>query len=342
VRSSGELDATSFDGISWATPAPLATGGVATVALSNVSGSATAVAAVQTTSDALETAAWSPSSSWSAPTQLHGDTTQGRPALVALLGAAAVGLYYWGNDYGFYSESFSNGAWTSASSAIIPTGMSSACGPNPGSPAPDGSGASFLFVNGNCGGAVNDLFETDYIGGTWTTPWEFNQAVPSYAANLSPALVQPEGTGGGPELLAVYIEQGTSQIYSMWRTNGTWSATTALPNATTNDPISLIGVNGGAVLAYRGLDSNLYAAIFISSLTSSFWGPPAAPFSTSVSIAAPPALARGVNSDTAEMVYIDASGAAQYASYIFEKWAAPAPIPGLTGLSQVAVTGLGQ
>jgi hypothetical protein len=274
-------------------------------------------------------------SAWSSFAQLHADVTLGPPSVVG--SGATAQVVYGGTNYNYYYESFSGSSWSTATPAIVPSGVTSLCGPSAPSLALAGANLSMVFVNGICSGTANDLYDSDLSGGSWqaTTTIATN---PSYSAAQRPAVTAPSSGSSGPELVAAYIAQGTSQIYTSSRTGGIWSLPVLLTVGLTNDPVALAPVAGGggttAVMAYRGMDMKLYTSFF----NGTSWSTPAAAFSpTNVTVNAAPSVAKGIGGMEAEMAYVDGTGAVWHTRYDGSKWLAPAQVGTGTGFASVAI-----
>ena len=87
------------------------------------------------------------------------------------------------------------------------------------------------------------------------------------------------------------------------------------------------------MIAYRGTDSKLYTALF----TGTAWSVPAAAFSPNVTVNATPTVARGIGGATAEMAYLDTSGALWHTRYIGAAWSAAKQVGTATGFAHVAI-----
>ena len=196
---------------------------------------------------------------WSSFTQLHADATLGPPAIVG--SGATAQVVYGGTNYNFYIESWSGSAWSASTPAIVPSDAGSLCGPSAPSLALAGADLSMVFVNGICSGTTNALYDSDLSGGSWQAATTI-ATNPSNTAAQRPAVTTPSS---GPELVVAFIAQGTSQIYTSYRTGSTWSTPVLLTSGLTNDPVALAPVAGGgattAVMAYRGTDGKLYTSV---------------------------------------------------------------------------------
>jgi hypothetical protein len=329
VTGAGAVTGDVFDGTTWGAPSTVT--GTATaddLSLAVVPATGHGLGLLHGTSSALVTTAWN-GSTWSALAQLNSDTTQGRPTLAAS-GSSAFAVY-WGTDFKYYFESYAAGAWSSAPQAVIPSGAAQPCGPSPAVLAPLGASASLLFVNGSCSGTTNHLYDSDLVSGAWQASTDV-ASNPSYGNTQRPAVVAPTS---GPELVAVFIQQGSSQLVSASRTSGTWGAPANITNALTNVPVALAPLAGGGVLlAFQGTDSKLYTATY----SGGSWSSPAAAFSPDVSVATTPALATGIGTAAAEMAYVDTTGALFHTRLTGTTWSTPTAVAsGTTGFSHVAI-----
>jgi hypothetical protein len=309
---------------------PLA-GVTAATAVAFVPGTGDGIGVVRANSpaDQVQHTRWN-GGTWTPLAALNTDATQGRPALAANGNKAY--LVFWDASFKYQTEVWSAGAWSTTAQPVTPMGTAmQPCGPNAPAIAPLGSEVSVAFVNGNCGGALNHLLGTDRTGGVWQASKDI-ASNPSFAAAQRAAL--SASTGAGPELVTAFVQQGTSQILAATRTNGTWSTPAAIANGLSDDPVALAPLaDGGVVLAYRGTDGKLYQATY----TGGSWSAPAAPISPNVTVAAPPAVARGVGSARAELAYVDGNGVVFHTRLVGTTWTAPAQIAPGTGFTHVAL-----
>ena len=318
-----------FNGTIWSAPATIS--GAMTsdeLSLAVVPATGEGVGLVHTATNELEFTIYN-GTTWSSFAQLHTDTTQGAPSVVG--NGATAHAVYWGTDFMFYYESFSGSAWATASPAILPLSTSpSLCGPVAPALAAYASAASFVFVNGSCSGTVNALYGSDLVSGVWQATANI-AAGPSYAPGQHPAVTAPSS---GPQLVAAYVAEGMQQIYTAYRTATGWSTAVLLTNGLTNDPVALAPVTGGgAVMAYRGTDNNLYTSFF----SGTTWSVPVAAFSSAVTLTALPSVARGIGSATAEMAYVDGAGALWHTRYIAGAWTAAKQVGTASGFAHVAI-----
>ena len=336
MTSAGAVTGAVFDGTSWSSLATIS--GTATsnaLSLAMVPATGQGVGLLEGPSNELVYTVYD-GSSWSSLAQLNSDTTQGTPSVVGVGNVAHA--VFWGMDYEYFYEEFtggSPGSWTAAPQGVFPTGLTNQpCGPSPAVPAPLGHYASLVFVNGNCNTAdINNLYNTDLSASGWSAADDV-ASNPTYEDSLWPAVTAPVS---GPELVTAYVMQNTTseQIYTASRTAGTWSTPAALTNGLTFDPMALAPLPGsGALLAYEGTDGNLYTAAF----DGTSWATPAAPFTLGTAVESPPALAAGIGTAMAEMVYLDTSGALWHTRLTGAGWSSPTAVgSGTTGFTYVAI-----
>src|SRR5262249_15842883 len=161
-------------------------------------------------------------------------------------------------NYKYYAETYDGaaGTWTPSPQPVQASGMATQpCGPSPAQIAPLGADAALAFVNGSCTGPLNHLGVMPSTGGAWQG-FQDMASNPSFAGTLRPGVT---ALPSGPELLVAYVEQGTTLVWWSARTAGTWSTPATVAGALTNDPVVLAPLSGGgAVLAFKGTDKNLY------------------------------------------------------------------------------------
>ena len=171
-------------------------------------------------------------------------------------------------------------------------------------------------VNGTWGGAQDSL-ATD-------------ANIPSAVGDrIPPALVAL----GGTNFLGVYVG-ANSQLRMVRRTSGTWSAPADVPLAFSRTRPVLLKVGNSAVLAFRGLDSNLYVTRF----SGGAWQ--ATPVLAVTNVSGPPAIAAGLETDTLEALAVSGNGGAviharETATGV---WASPVTVGGANLAGVVAVT----
>ena len=237
---------------------------------------------------------------------------QGSPALATA--GNAVDLVYQGQDNTYYFASYQE-TWSPSAEAV---------GANPQS---FGPGAPALTVLGGTPIAVfvgsdNHPYEQERASGAWTAAQEITADTAN--GGIAPVVV---GLTQGSDLLVGYVRASSGQIMASRRAGAVWSASIAIPGAVTSSRPALLALpDGGAALAYRGMDGTLYTAFYDG--TSGTWST-AAPFSMpNVSTAAVPALAPGVGGDTAELAYVNSGGVAMASRLVSGSWLAPQIVGG--------------
>jgi hypothetical protein len=301
-------------------------------ALAVVPATGDGVGLVHTTSDTLAYTHWN-GTSWTSLAQLHTDTTRGAPALAAT-GSSAYAVFQLPSVFTYASETFTSGAWGATSQPVEPADLTQqACGPSPPAIAPFGALATLVYVNGGaCGDPANDLRGSDLGGTGWKTSIEIS-TTPVNGPNTFPA-VAVAALPTQPELVAVWVQQGTTFIFSSYRTSGTWSTPAAIPNGFTNASVAVAPLaTSGAVLAYKGTDGNLYTSFF----SASAWSTPAAAPTASQMVTSTPSVAKGIGGMMAEMAYVDGSGAVWHTGYSGTTWSSPTAIGAGTVFANVAI-----
>ncbi|NUQ78487.1 MAG: hypothetical protein HUU21_33580, partial [Polyangiaceae bacterium] len=235
-------------------------------------------------------------------------TTRGRPAAVALSGAAHV--IYQGENYKHYHGIYQGGAWNPMDAPVGPAGAQS-FGPNPAAAAAiEATGEVLIAFPGN----DNGIYAQSFVGGAWQNAIGFNQT----NVMLTPAAAR---LGAGGDALLVFISG--SQVRWVSRTGGVWGVPADIATALSLTEPALAPIAGGAVLAFRGTNDKLYTSFFTSAGQS--WSQPAAlgNFTT----LKPPSLAAGILGADAELAFVDAAtGKAMHARLSNMAWSAPAAV----------------
>jgi hypothetical protein len=302
---------------------PTSIGGASTdgLALSIVGNKGVGLARFTSDGDKLEYVTWTPGA-WSAWKQVGGNTTRGRPAIDGT-GTTAQAIFH-GSDFKYYYEAYDAAAGTWGNVETV--GNPQTSGATPAWLSVVSGNANVVFQDGTSSNVFKALARTN---GTWgsVTPIDGNQNF-----KLSPTVVALSGT---QDLLAISIVDATGQLLAFTRdkATGAWSASTAITNAFTNAQVALSPMpNGGAMLAFRGTDGNLYYAVY----STGAWGNVTAFSNPNVAIAAPPALAHGVGTATAEIAFVKADNHAYHARYVANAWTAPVDV-GATNVANVAI-----
>ncbi len=260
------------------------------------------------TGNVVSSVVWS-NGTWGAPAPITASAVARSQPFVDATGGSTSHLVYQDTGYQYWYLAYT-GTWSSSPQAIGVTGKHD-FGPFAATIAGTGaSSATVAFFDGTSGVNVDDVATSDLASGSWQAT---DDVVGSTIGGNSQGYVIPAAIAAlsaGPELLVVYVDSG-NDVRFVTRTSGSWSASAAIAGATTDDPVGLAPLpGGGAILAIRGQDGNLYWSVYSSGAWSTL-----APFATpNVSIAKPPAVTHGIAGDVAELAYIDGSGNAYHAS----------------------------
>jgi hypothetical protein len=146
--------------------------------------------------------------------------------------------------------------------------------------------------------------------------------------------------GGAEDLMIVYVKASNSQIGWMTRqagAPGAWSAGALITDALTQTSIAAAALpNGGAVMAFRGLNSGVYTSIYTPGANPP-WSAPAALASPNYTTPSMPAVAPGLGPALAELAFVDAAtGNVLHSRRLNGQWSAPQAIGG-TGLQFVGM-----
>ena len=235
-------------------------------------------------------------------------TTRGRPAVVALNGAAHV--IFQGDNYKHYHGVFQGGQWSPMDAPVGPAGAQS-FGPNPAAAAAiEATGEVLIAFPGN----DNGIYAQSFVGGAWQGASGFNQT----DVTQTPAVAK---LGAAGDALIVFVSG--SQVRWVARTGGVagvWGSPADVAMALSNTPPALAPVAGGAVLAFRGLNEKVYTSLFSSAAQT--WSVPEAVgnFTTQK----PPSVAAGLSGADAELAFVDsATGKAMHARLSNMAWSMP-------------------
>jgi hypothetical protein len=276
------------------------------------------------TGNAISAVTWA-DGAWGTPAAINaGATARSRPAIDAT-GGAVSHVVYQDSSYDYWYLGFS-GTW-SAPQQVGTTG-NQFFGPVSVAIAARGADATAAFIDGQSP-SVNYAAQSDLTGGTWQARADL--AGPE-SFTVPPAII-PLGTG--PELMMAFVDQNT-KIYSLTRTSGAWSAPAYIDNCLTGDPMALAPLpNGGAILAFRGTDGNLYWTVYSGGAWSTV-GPLGSP---NAALNGAPAVTHGIGGHVAEIAFVGTDGKAYHASLTGSTWSAPVMVGGgnLTGVAIAAV-----
>ncbi len=208
-------------------------------------------------------------------------------------------------------------------------------GPFAATIAANGANASAAFFDGSNNNLVTT---TDLTGGAWGARNGATGTTPSIVGN-GQGIVIPTAivtlSGGGPSQMLAYVDQNQA-IQFVTRTGTTWSSPTAITNCYAGDPVALAPLpGGGAILAFRGIDSPSTRYLYWTVYSGGSWSAVAPFASPNAAIDASPAVAHGIPGDLAEIAYIS-SGVAYHARLIGSSWSSPVAVGG-SGLSAVAI-----
>ena len=263
-----------------------------------------------------------------APANVLTVVTKAAPG-VALLGGKVQALFQGaegaGSDHPF-STAWSPASWSTPDDIDM----------NVFSPAPAAiatSGAEMLAVYG---GGDDNLYRVRYAAGAWQPPAVSfkNAAMSSEQANktLTPAAAGLDAGGW----LVVFQDKAAPGTQLRWL-RGDAAAnmeSKVLATALSPSPVALAGTPGGAVLAYRGTDNKVYASVYASA--GDAWSPIVEiPGATTTSS---PAVANGVCTHDAELVYTDAGGVVRHSFLEAGTWSMPVAVDAAaTGMTGVAI-----
>jgi hypothetical protein len=243
-----------------------------------------------------------------------GVTTQGPPTIAA--SATGFQASFHGFDFNNYFASFTAGVWAPTNEAVGSSGARA------GDIVSTATGSTLVFARG----LANDLVARDRAAGIWL-PEQIIATSAQFNHNISPEVV---AMTAGPELMVAFVSSVGGQIRFATRTGGIWSASALVPAATTGDRVALTALPGGnVVLAFRGMDGNLYASLY----SSGAWFPPG---QVTTGILSEPSLAPGVGGTSlVELAYIANDGNAYHRRFITNAWTAATLVggPNLVGVA---------
>lgn len=257
---------------------------------------------------------------------------QGAPSMAYEAGAFPVG--YWGSDNKHYFARYvgQGGGWSPVAEAVQPMGGGQSFGSSAPALASVG-GEPYLVHTGTDG----KIYEQRRSGNTWTVaaPHDVGNAQPT----ISPTAIAL--SGGAEDMLVVYVVAANSQIGWMTRKPGAppvWNAGALITDALTQDRIAVAALpGGGAVMAFRGLNTNIYTSLYTPGANPP-WSAPAPLAAPNYSTPSSPALAPGIGAATAELVFADgATGKAWHARLLGQTWQSPTQIGG-TGVQFVGLS----
>lgn len=265
-----------------------------------------------------------------APVDVRAVVTKAAPSAAALEGKAHVlfqGTLAEGADNPFHrvwdpAGGWMTGAQVGTDDSVAVSGIAR-------------SGTELLAVHSRVGDSA--LTRTLYTGGAWVTGdpaggaedcFKTQQNTCELSKNhLTPGVTALDGGGW----LVVFHDFSNTMLRWL-TTNGKTSTPSALvPMATSPHEVALASIPGGAVLGFRGENDMVYASVF----SAGAWGVPAQVGAEATS--ASPAVARGVCTHDAELVYIDGAGGVKHASLEGGTWSVPVAVGAATGMKGVGI-----
>lgn len=249
-------------------------------------------------------------------------------------GESAYQIGYWGVDNKHYFARYAGqgGGWSPVAEAVMPAGGGQSFGSSP--PSVAALGTEVYLVHAGTDGKV---YEQRRSGGQWNAATGHD--VGGVQTTITPAAAAL--SGNQEDLMIVYVVSANSQIGWLTRKPGNppvWNAGALIPNALTQDRVALAPLpGGGAVMAFRGLNTNVYTSVYTPGANPA-WSAPLALANPNYSTPSTPALAPGVGGATAELCFADgASGKAMHARLVGGAWQSPVEVGGagvtLVGMS---------
>lgn len=231
--------------------------------------------------------------------------TRGQPGLAASSGGAHH-LVFQGEDYKYYSSQFGGASWTLPASVGTPQAF------GPLAPAIAARGAGYAIAyRGDNGRLITQNFSGAWDGGV-------DHGAGSEVGNIPPAVA---GRAAGFVVVFAPVDAQQALKWTAGLNSASWSAPASLPGPVTDRAFAVTATStGDVVAAWVGRDDQkLYAAV----LSAGSW-------SSSVEVdafsqAGPPALAPGVGTNRAELVFLRGN-AMQHASLVGSDWTPPEPI----------------
>lgn len=281
-----------------------------------------AVALIRSTSNAgeLRFATWG-AGAWSGFSGVaQGVTTRATPSLDAA-GGIAHALFH-GDNFKHYYASYT-ASWSPSADPVGGVAAQS-FGPSPGALVALPTETVVAYA-----GNDHDLYAQSRMAGAWA---------PAVGFNLGDMVLQTPAAvalSSGPELMVVFVRKTDMLLAWTTRSAGVWSAPATIAQTSTNDPPSLCALpGGGAVLAFRGQNGQVFTSIYTPGAPS--WSAPSA--LAAITTPAPPAVARGIDGADAELAFIDsAGGEVLHARLMAGAWSVPELVGG-SGNTSIAMT----
>lgn len=249
-------------------------------------------------------------------------SAKGSPSMVR--GADAYFAGYWGTENAHYLVRYTGamGGWSLPEPVQPPGGFHSLGNSEPSVAM---SGNDVILVHAGTDGKV---YEQLRVAGEWQAATGHD--VGGVSTTVAPTIIRL--SGGSDDLMIVYVNASNSQIGWLARTAGApaaWSAGAAIADALTQTQVAAAPLpNGGAVIAFRGLNSGVYTSVY-SPGANPPWSPAAALASPNHMTPSKPAVAPGLGAAQAELAFVDtATGSALHSRLVNAQWSAPQVVGG--------------
>jgi hypothetical protein len=258
---------------------------------------------------------WRRGGTWSAFSDIGSAiTTRDSPVVVQAPGGGVWAMFH-GFDFNHYFAVWNVAGWTPAAETTGSSGARAA------DIVRDGTNPLMVFSNG----LGNELYSR-----TKTTSWGGDQRVET-AAGFD-FMVQPTVANLSATSQLVTWVRGDSQVRFSVRASGVWSAGADVSMALARGRVALARISDTqAILAFKGTDNNLYAAVF----TAPSWG---APVRVAMGITGVPSVAHGVGAALAELAYLDATGRVMHTRLSGSVWSTATSVAPGSGYVTVSIT----
>lgn len=329
--AAGTLGGEHHPGGAWATTS---LGGSSTDELAlAITSSGKAVAALRVplgaaASEQLWFATWTAGASFVPFAAINAATIFARTGPSIAAASPTAQLVFHGTDFKHYDLAFDGTAWSAAGAVGAQT-----FGPTPAAIAAIGAAgadASIAYFDGSGSPASNTPTAQDRVAGVWQAKVQLDG---TKTFVRSPALV---AMTAGADLMVVYA-RADGTMWSQTRTGTSWSTALAIPGAlilnSSERPALAALPGGGAIMAFRGDDGDLYYATYSAGV----WTGATVLATPNVSIVSMPSLAHGAPGAMAEIAFVKTSDKAAYhARLVSGAWTTPALVGG-ANLSHVAI-----
>lgn len=242
----------------------------------------------------------------------------------AVSGGGLAHTAFNGFDDRHYYSAYNGSVWSPVQEPIKNGGLHSS-GPSTPSIVTLGNDVFVAYA-----GEDGNVYDQRRTGGAWELPVLHDLKGWGLLASLTPAIA---ALTAGPELMIVFVNQSTWQLYWTARAGGMWSKPVPIANAYSKDPISLLALpSGAALVAFKGTNAQLYTSRF----SGGAWSAPEQPAGAGPMLASRPALSKGTDTSVAELAYVTMAGTVFHARLVLNNWTQPVQIGG-AGLVYVAL-----